>query len=152
MPPSWNCGSTASGCGPPSPAWWPDWCPGLPCSAHDPVPGTRLSARGADLDLDEMADAWRAIATLHAGHVAHGALDLDAVAVDGDGPAWLRRLQSASLDAPDALLMTDRATFLVECTLAVGAERAVAAVPGGTWATTACGRRSPTSRCRRSPC
>jgi uncharacterized membrane protein YbhN (UPF0104 family) len=99
--------------------------------AHDPVPGRPLSERGADLDVDEMADAWRAIAALHAGHVAHGALDLHAVALDRDGHAWLQRLQSASLDAPDALLMTDRATFLVECTLAVGAERAVAACRAG---------------------
>jgi glycosyltransferase 2 family protein len=99
--------------------------------AHDPVSGTRLSERGADLGVDEMADAWRAIAALHAGHVAHGALDLDAVAVDRDGRAWLQRLQSASLDAPDALLMSDRATFLVECTMTAGAERAVAACRAG---------------------
>ena len=99
--------------------------------ARDPAAGTRLSARGDDLSVDEMESAWRAIALLQAGHVAHGALDLDAVAVDDDGRAWLRRLQAASLDAPDALLMTDRATFLVECTLAVGAERAVAACRAG---------------------
>jgi glycosyltransferase 2 family protein len=105
--------------------------PGAAVLAHDPVPGTRLSERGADLEHDEMAAAWRAIAALHAGHVAHGALDLDAVTIDGDGRAWLQRLQSASLDAPDALVMSDRATFLVECTLAVGAERAVAACRAG---------------------
>ena len=52
--------------------------------------GRALSARGDDLSVDEMASAWRAIALLHAGHVAHGALDLDAVAVDDDGRAWLQ--------------------------------------------------------------
>ena len=104
---------------------------GAALMAHDPVPGVPLSDRGADLAHDEMADAWRAIAALHAGRVAHGALDLDAATVDGDGHAWLQRLQAASLDAPDALLMIDRATFLVACTLAVGVDRAVAACRDG---------------------
>lgn len=105
--------------------------PGAALVAHDPVVGTRLAERGDDLNVNEMADAWRAISALHAGHVAHGALDLDAVVVADDGTAWLQRLHAASLDAPDGLLMTDRATFLVECALAVGAERAVAACRAG---------------------
>ena len=64
--------------------------------AHDPVPGRPLSDGARTSTAGEMADAWRAIAALHAGHVAHGALDLGAVAVDGDG----RRLAAAGCSPP----------------------------------------------------
>ncbi len=99
--------------------------------AHDPVPGRTLSERGTDVSDDALASAWGALAALHDGRVAHGALDTDAVLVDDDGNAWLERLHAAELDAPEGLLLVDRANLLVSTTLAVGAERAVAACRRG---------------------
>ena len=105
--------------------------PGAALVARSPVPGTRLSELGESIDDAALVAAWRAIAALHRGHVAHGALDTDAVVIDDAGTAWLQRLQSAAIDAPAALMMTDRATFLVASTLAVGEQRAVAACRAG---------------------
>ena len=99
--------------------------------AHDPVPGRTLSERGEDVTDDALASAWRALIALHDGRVAHGSLDTDAVVVDDDGNAWLERLHAAELDAPEGLLLVDRANLLVSTTLAVGAERAVAACRDG---------------------
>ncbi|HKY68483.1 MAG TPA: lysylphosphatidylglycerol synthase transmembrane domain-containing protein, partial [Acidimicrobiales bacterium] len=99
--------------------------------ARSPVPGTSLSEQDEAVDDAALVAAWRAIAALHRGRIAHGALDTDAVVVDDDGTAWLQRLQSASIDAPDALLMTDRAAFLVATSLTVGEDRALAACRSG---------------------
>lgn len=99
--------------------------------AHSPVPGVPLSESGADVTDDALVSAWRALTALHDGRVAHGALDTDAVVIDDDGNAWLERLHAAELDAPEGLLLVDRANLLVSSTLAVGAERAVAACRDG---------------------
>ena len=85
---------------------------------------------GEAVDDAALAEAWRAVGLLHAGRVAHGALDAEAVVVDGV-TVWLRRLQDASLDAPEALLQVDRATFLMATALVVGEDRAVAACRAG---------------------
>lgn len=99
--------------------------------AHDPVPGLSLAERGEDVSDEALASAWRALTALHDGHVAHGALDTDAVVVDDEGNAWLERLHAAELDAPEGLLLVDRANLLVSTALVVGAERAVAACRDG---------------------
>jgi uncharacterized protein (TIRG00374 family) len=119
--------------------------------ARDAVAGTTLTDQGEDVDQAALEAAWRVVAALHRGRVAHGQLTTDAFVVEdepagarpeGDdgggrpdgpgGPAvWARRLQAATLDAPDALIQVDRATFLVATTLLVGAERAVRACRAG---------------------
>ena len=105
--------------------------PGAALLAHEPVPGTTLAARGDQATYADLVAAWRAVATLHGGRVAHGALDTDAVVIDPDGDAWLRLLYAAEVDAPEALLLIDRANLLVSTALAVGPERAVAACHQG---------------------
>lgn len=95
--------------------------------AHEPVTGTALADRGDDVPHDALVAAWRAAGRLHAARVAHGALDTRAVTADGEGRAWIRDLAGAVLDAPEPLLLVDRATLLVSTALQVGPEAAVAA-------------------------
>ncbi|MFS8481322.1 MAG: lysylphosphatidylglycerol synthase transmembrane domain-containing protein [Acidimicrobiia bacterium] len=95
--------------------------------AHEPVAGTSLADLGADAPHAALVAAWRAAGGLHAGRVAHGALDTRALTIDGDGRAWVRDLAGAVLDAPEPLLLVDRATLLVSTALQVGPEAAVAA-------------------------
>lgn len=105
--------------------------PGAALVARDVVPGSTLTEEGDDVGHEALVGAWRAVAALHQGHVAHGALDTDAVVIDHHDQAWLQRLHAAELDAPESLLMIDRANLLVSTALAVGADRAVAACREG---------------------
>ena len=105
--------------------------PGAALVGRDPAPGRTLGELGGDIPDDVLVGAWRLLALLHDGRIAHGSLDTDALLVDDGGVVWLRRLQNVELDAPDALLQIDRATLLVATTLAVGAERAVQACRAG---------------------
>jgi glycosyltransferase 2 family protein len=102
--------------------------PGGALVARTALPGRTLAHAGRD---EALAAAWRAVAVLHRNRVAHGALDADAVVVDDDDRAWLQRLHTAELDAPEPLLMIDRANLLVATALTVGPPRAVAACRAG---------------------
>jgi glycosyltransferase 2 family protein len=96
--------------------------------AHDPLSARVLTDAATD---DGLVEAWRLVALLHRARIAHGSLDTDALVVDGGGRVWLRRLQSVSLDAPDALRQMDVAALLVSTALAVGADRALRACRTG---------------------
>ena len=73
---------------------------------------------------------WRDVARLRGIRVAHGALDLEHVAVI-DGVPTIMDFSLASISAPQQRLDLDVANLLASSALLVGAERAVAAAQDG---------------------
>lgn len=77
-----------------------------------------------------LASVWQEVAHLHRGRIAHGALTLDAVTLDGDQPV-LREFNAASFNASDGRLNLDVVSLLFETSLQEGVENAVAAAEAG---------------------
>jgi glycosyltransferase 2 family protein len=94
--------------------------PGTPLSSLDP---TKLG----DGVLD---DLWRNVATLHAVHLAHGALRAENVYVAG-GRVSLVDWADGRSAATDRRVAEDVAELLVSLAIRVGAERAVASAARG---------------------
>ncbi|HYU56859.1 MAG TPA: lysylphosphatidylglycerol synthase domain-containing protein, partial [Actinomycetota bacterium] len=98
---------------------------------EEQVTGTRLSAedptkvREAVLD-----DVWRAVATLHAAHLTHGALRADNVYVAGARMSLVDWADGRSA-ATERQVAEDIAELLVSLAVRVGAKRAVASAARG---------------------
>ncbi|MGB5187742.1 MAG: lysylphosphatidylglycerol synthase transmembrane domain-containing protein [Acidimicrobiia bacterium] len=74
-----------------------------------------------------LADVWRLVVTLHDAAIAHRDLRLANVFIAEDGVPWIIGLGSGELAASESLLARDYAQLLASTTVAVGADRAVAA-------------------------
>lgn len=96
--------------------------------AYRKIGGRSLDTVGAEEITDDMlADVWRLVVTLHDVAIAHRDLRLANVFVADDGLPWVIGLGSAELAASESLLARDDAQLLASTTVAVGADRAVAA-------------------------
>ena len=93
----------------------------------------KIDGRSLDsLDPEEvtdglLADIWRLVVTLHDAAIAHRELRLANVFIAEDGVPWIIGFGSAELAASESLLARDDAQLLASTTVAVGADRAVAA-------------------------
>ncbi len=97
-----------------------------------PSPPVTESTVGEAVPVSEAAldDLWRQVGFLHASRIAHRALTLSNLVVDGD-VATIAGLENARLAANDEQLALDAAELLVSTALVVGIERAVAAAMRG---------------------
>ncbi|MGH2631178.1 MAG: lysylphosphatidylglycerol synthase transmembrane domain-containing protein [Actinomycetota bacterium] len=89
--------------------------------------GSRTLASLTPTEVDDalVADLWAQLGRLHALGMGLGEVDADRLVVRPDGSAALADLSRASLAAPLAVLLSERAQLLVVTALVVGHERAV---------------------------
>lgn len=86
----------------------------------------------ADVVPDEqLVEAWRQVARLHAARIAHRSLAMDRFAVDTSGRVWVLGLHNGDVAASDLLLRLDVAQLLADTAVAVGVDRAVTAAAAG---------------------
>ena len=96
--------------------------------AYRKLEGRSLDAVDPEEITDGMlTDVWRLVVTLHDAAIAHRDLRLANVLIAEDGVPWIIGLGSAELVASESLLARDYAQLLASTTVAVGADRAVAA-------------------------
>jgi len=102
--------------------------PGAFLLAYEAIAGSSLD--GVDpsrLDDATVAAVWGQVAQLRSHRVAHRDLRLANLFLDDDGRVWIIDFGFSELAASDLLLATDLAELLGSLSLAIGAERAVAA-------------------------
>jgi undecaprenyl-diphosphatase len=96
--------------------------------AMELVEGTKLSRLEGPIGDDLLEDIWEQVACLHRARIAHAHLVLDNfIVADGAHTARLIDFDTAELAAPDRRLARDVAELLVDISLLVGEQRAVAA-------------------------
>jgi undecaprenyl-diphosphatase len=96
--------------------------------AYRKLEGRSLNDFNPDEITDDMlADVWRLVVTLHEAAIAHRDLRLANVFIAEDGAPWIIGFGSGELAASESLLARDYAQLLASTTVAVGADRAVAA-------------------------
>ncbi|MET0801735.1 MAG: lysylphosphatidylglycerol synthase transmembrane domain-containing protein, partial [Actinomycetota bacterium] len=86
---------------------------------------TLASLAPEDVDDGLIADMWRQLGRLHRLGIALGAVDADRLVVRPDGSAAFADLGQATIAAPLAVTLSERAQLLVVTALVVGRERAV---------------------------
>ena len=92
------------------------------------VEGVALQQLDADAISDEvLTDAWRQVALIHAGHLAHRDLVADNLLLGSDGRVWLVDFAHAMSSAHASAYDNDVAELLTSQALLVGHTRAVAA-------------------------
>lgn len=85
-----------------------------------------LELAADDISDDALAACWDGLSRLHAARIAHGALDRLRITVAGD-EVVLRDLSAARVTPDENARKTDIAQMLVATSVAVGADRAIAA-------------------------
>lgn len=93
--------------------------------------GDRLAQRSAD-EIDDLllAQCWNALSGLAAAGLAHGSIDAHRLVIVGDHVVF-DDFSTSELAVDDMACATDVAQMLVTTTLAVGADRAIAAARDG---------------------
>lgn len=95
---------------------------------HDFVKGRTFDTLPDDeLTGEALTDAWRQVAVLHQGGLAHRELRLDNFLLDEEGKAWLIDMGIAEFGVPLQKQALDVAELLASSAVRVGPERAVAA-------------------------
>jgi len=94
--------------------------------AWEHVAGTRFSDL-AEISDDDLAQAWRAMRTLHEHEISHRSLVAEHLLRAADGRVWLIGGERGAVAAGDVAMRIDAAELLCTLAMLAGPERALAA-------------------------